>query len=82
MFSLLCVYEQSEISHYLSSTTSSSAIEIIEGLVDLVLIQRDLELQHFFNDSQTHKIVGITTSLIAREACSYVSISIRKHLHS
>ena len=65
---------QSEHSNYLSSTISSSTIESIESLVDFILLQRNLELEDFFNNSQTHKIVGVTSSLVAGEACGYVSI--------
>ena len=65
---------QSEHSNYLSSTISSSTIETTESLVDFILLQRNLELEHFFNNSQTHQIVGVTSSLIAGEACGYVSI--------
>ena len=65
---------QSEHSNYLSSTISPSSIESIGSLVDFISLQRNLELEDFFNNSQIHEIVRVTSSLIAGEACSYVSI--------
>ena len=49
-----------------------ATVEIIEALDNFLLLQRNLEQDGFFNASQTHAIVGVT-SLIASDACYYVS---------
>jgi len=48
-------------------------MEMIETVVNFILLQRDLEQDGFFGASQTHAIVGVTSSFIAMDACSYVS---------
>ena len=69
----LYLMKYSSNSTYILQGMSSDRIKLIDSLVQFILLQRDMEQGHFYDNSQFHSVVGFTSCLIEDSACDYVS---------